>query len=580
MPNIPEIKIGSTTYELKDAKLRRDMDSIIDAFVHGRNYFNYKTAESGYVLKVDGSKSIVATGFTSDYIEVEPSTAYIKRYVFNSGSIADVVFYDSSKVYISAFYHSGSTRTFTTPSNCSYIRICGYTSDLNSEVVEKGTTFNGHEYYRSLLSPSAGGGDNVYLYAQSGLVYDQTNKQIKPIIVKSNSRIYLHIPGLRDIEFTPPINVEGNGSFLYYNRSTNEFVASNSFVLSEKNVYKVGLVYSSKTNGTFSPFLHDFFIVSGDPVLLYDYVNSVLTVNIKSSTYLWCDKTYDALTVETYDCPILPDRINCIYFNISTRKFVVSNVFSDYSTNPEVVPIGYICDSTVCLSVPYAIKSGTRSQAGKTAVTYGDSLTWYNGHEFTWGPHQGEICHGYQDYLVHSLGIVCTNKGASGSTTPQFVENQILTDGETIRNKDYVIIMPSIMNDDRLNVSPGTPQPIGGTFDTTTTAGSLQTAIEYIYSVKPEARIVIIVEPMGFTYRDGSPKMCNELLPIAIRNVAKLYGLPCIDLWEKSGINALTRNTYYADPTFESGNVNYMYHPNNFGWEVISRIICEEMKAY
>ena len=232
------------------------------------------------------------------------------------------------------------------------------------------------------------------------------------------------------------------------------------------------------------------------------------------------------------------------------------------------------------MSVPYTVRAIDNKLFGKRIVTYGDSLTWYDGQAFTWGDHQGETCYGYQSYLRGYLGATVVNKGQSGISTPQIM-NAIKADSTTINNADYVMIMPSIMNDDRLSIQPGTVLPIGSEFNTQTTAGALQSAIEYIYSIKQNARIIIMVEPMGFTYEgNGYPKLCNELLAVAIRNVAKLYGLPCIDLWYKSGINELTRNTYYADPTFESGNVNYMYHPNNEGWKVLSRIICDEMKKY
>ena len=131
-------------------------------------------------------------------------------------------------------------------------------------------------------------------------------------------------------------------------------------------------------------------------------------------------------------------------------------------------------------------------------------------------------------------------------------------------------------NDDRLSVALGTLQPVGGTFDTTTVYGALQDAIESLLASKPTTRIVMMTQPMGWTYTDGAMKRVSELIPNAYRRVAEQYGLPLIDLWNESGINELTRNTYYADPTPET-NHSYMYHPNNDGWERLSKIICREI---
>ena len=453
-------------------------------------------------------------------------------------------------------------------------------TDAISEQIEEGNTFTNHQFYQNILYPSAGGADVAFLYGDSQIVLDTVNKQIQLAGRTTGGSIILRIPGLAVKSFNNPVSYTGNGDWLRYNAETETFSLSNKPVIDEKHIYNIGVLGGKTVHTSISGTFDNAFIVSDNPILLYDYANSKLKVNINSGTYLWQWKGYIQLTEESYDLVISPENINCIWFNLATKKFTVTNNFRSYAYNVEYVSIGFIWGSNVFLSIPCVVENGNRHANGKKVITYGDSLTWYDGNEFTWGEHQGEICHGYQTYLKYVLGMEVTNRGASGYTTPQIVANRILADASAIRNMDYAIIMPSIMNDDRLDVSPGTPHPIGGTFDDTTTAGALQKAIEYIYSVKPDIRIVVIVEPMGFTYRDNAPKLTNELLPIAIRNVAKLYGIPCIDLWAKSGINALTRNTYFADPTFESGNQLYMYHPNNFGWEVISRIICDEMKAY
>ena len=71
----------------------------------------------------------------------------------------------------------------------------------------------------------------------------------------------------------------------------------------------------------------------------------------------------------------------------------------------------------------------------------------------------------------------------------------------------------------------------------------------------------------------------DDVYPNVYRRVAEQYGLPLIDNWNNSGINEVTRNTYYADPTPENNDL-YMYHPNNEGWKRISKHICKEIERY
>ena len=548
-----------------------------DAFVPGTNLFNYRTITKGIVIKTDGTTDSIDTGYTSDYISVYENTEYYKRYVFGSSVVANVVFYDASYNFISA--DSGSSHTFTTPNGCAYIKICGYISESQPECIYRGNTFDEHRYFKYVLSQSAGGGDSVFLYASYPIVFDSDNNEIVLICAtQGTNKIYLHIPGYESKSFDFPIVVTGTGSFLFYNAETQSFIRGASEHPDDKSLYLVSTLFNKKNTVLYAND-DEMFITSQLPVLTIDTVEKNLYVNIPSLSYLWYKGRFVALTAESYTLS-LNENINCVFFNILTKRFVTTTSFESYYSDPQYIRIGIIYKSYINLTVPYALYETDRRLCGKNIVTYGDSLTWYDGQQFTWGPYQGTVCYGYQSYLRKYLGANVDNQGESGKTTPQISE-KIMTDSAKITANNYLILMPSIMNDDRLDVSPGTVQPIGGTFDPTTTAGAMQTAIEYIYSVNPGIRIIIIVQPRGWTYEDGAPHLCNELLPVVIRNVAELYGIPVIDLWKLSGINELTRNTFLADPTFESGdNELYMYHPNNDGWKVLSRIICDEMGKY
>ncbi len=212
--------------------------------------------------------------------------------------------------------------------------------------------------------------------------------------------------------------------------------------------------------------------------------------------------------------------------------------------------------------------------AKKSMVCYGDSLTWYDGQQATWGPDQGTTIVGFESYLRAYLNLSVTNAGQSGQTLPQICARMV--SDSVPRNMDIVMLMGG-NNDDRLGVSVGTLLPQGSTFNTSTTIGAMQNAIETVLTANPTATLILATEPMGWTWNGSSLERVDDVYPNAIRQVAELYGLPLLDLWKISGVNEMTRNTMYLDPP-DTENQQYMYHPNNYGWKVISERIIQFMQ--
>ena len=269
MPNIPILNINGTDYKVKDTDLRSEFEDVKNVFWHGKNHFNYKTMSKGYVLIKTGGKSIIDAGYTSDYISVKSNTTYHKRYVFNSGTVADVVFYTEERAFISAFYNSQNTY-FRTPVNCAYIRICGYTNDAESEQIEEGNTFTQYEHYQNVISSSAGGGSVAYLFGQSAVIIDQANKQIKLATHPAGAPIYLQLPGVKVKTFTSPISYTGDGYYLYYDLKTNTF-SLDDYQVGLKNKVYIGLVGFQLTTTEIDGSFENTFIVSDNPILYYDF---------------------------------------------------------------------------------------------------------------------------------------------------------------------------------------------------------------------------------------------------------------------------------------------------------------------
>ena len=226
--------------------------------------------------------------------------------------------------------------------------------------------------------------------------------------------------------------------------------------------------------------------------------------------------------------------------------------------------------------IPAICKLMDNSISGKVTAYYGDSLTWYNGKAFTWGPHEGEICRNYIHYIEqHYLPITVANAGDSGHNTLQICAR--ISNADNFADIDHLFIMPSSMNDDRMDVPVGVLAYDTTTYDVNTIIGAVQHAIEWVYAQHPGINITIITEPKGWTYRDNKFEMVDQKFVDAYRRVAEFYGIPVIDLWKDCGFNKAQWSLYYADPSDEADNQLYVYHPNNDGWRVLSAYIINQL---
>ena len=231
-----------------------------------------------------------------------------------------------------------------------------------------------------------------------------------------------------------------------------------------------------------------------------------------------------------------------------------------------IVLYDYCAYKGVILPISINALSGSISSqwAGKTVATFGDSITWYDGHEF--GPthsEAGQTAVGYQQYL-REIGINITNKGVSG-----YRMDQILTEVKktTIGQFDAVTITCGA-NDFRYPITEplGTIAPIGSTFDEGTMIGALQSAIEWIIAAKPSIRIILMTPIKGWSNGSVMP----ETYPQAFLDVGKLYSLPVCDWYHQSGINDLNKTTFIGDDSAQTG---YNLHPTNAGFKLMGEML-------
>lgn len=132
---------------------------------------------------------------------------------------------------------------------------------------------------------------------------------------------------------------------------------------------------------------------------------------------------------------------------------------------------------------------------------------------------------------------VAQNSGAEVAFVDRYLNTPIDCD---------VIIIEGTTND------CGSYLPIGeiknNNFDKTTVIGAYQTIIEGYLKRNPNVRLLLVTPTPFWRYGDGRPFASEHINYInAIKEVANYYKLPCLDLYNNSGLNELTKDSLTLD---------------------------------
>jgi hypothetical protein len=148
----------------------------------GKNLFNKDVVTlNKYVNHTSGVLTDNTTYVASDYIAIEPNTAYIANFQMRM-----FAFYTEAKVYISG---AENLSTFTTPANAKFVRVTARTDHYITFQLEKGTVITGFEPFgyklKGLLpAENEAGKDDFLLFLPSevcvavGRTIELYNKQV------------------------------------------------------------------------------------------------------------------------------------------------------------------------------------------------------------------------------------------------------------------------------------------------------------------------------------------------------------------------------------------------------------------
>lgn len=211
------------------------------------------------------------------------------------------------------------------------------------------------------------------------------------------------------------------------------------------------------------------------------------------------------------------------------------------------------------------LNSYSKNLLGKKIVTFGDSVTWYDQQFFVANTTDaGSRVVGYQSYLRTAFGCEVNNQGLSSENTKNILARSKAFD---YTGYSLVTFLTSI-NDFGQSRQLGTVAPIGSSFDESTFCGAYQAMIEDVINRFPTLKIGIIIPYKVWNNNLGG--MMPRTFAEKTIEIAQLYSLPYLNLYDESQINELNKDELFVDDT---NKVPYQYHLNNTGYQIISQYI-------
>ncbi|MCT1797429.1 SGNH/GDSL hydrolase family protein [Aerococcus viridans] len=354
-------------------------------------------------------------------------------------------------------------------------------------------------------------------------------------------------------------------------------VAANNAILKPYNDWKIAS-FPVKTNETYSLMLGHLKDISKDNhgILYADDNNNILGLVINSTHEL---KQFNGKDYITFTVPSNATKIIwTIKWSTQWNDMNDAYIFKANTINDEVLDdndqhYGVLAINKFPLIDIYARQELTKFVDGRKLVTFGDSITWYDGKTFYPATKEpGKPVKGYQSYIREQLNMNVDNQGLNGGTMngiKGIVTNYNFNDTD-------IVTFYLGMNDYRdyaVRPSYGEVKPIGSNFDNTL-CGALQASIEHILKMKNDCVIGLIATHKGW-YRPSANRadMTSEIAD-KVLEISELYKLPYLDLYHNSGIDHITEKSLIADT-----DVDFRFHLTNKGYERVSRMITDFVRG-
>lgn len=462
----------------------------------GKNLFNYETCVDGKALVVTDSNVVVidsATFSLSEFIEVDSSTNYCTS--MKDGDVSYIIgFYDKDRNPISGL--SYPTQAITTPSNCCYVRIAiNPIENKNIVQFEKGSIKTPFTKYVPFVLEEETIPNKILT---GDMIKDKT-------ITKDN------------------VNFLSNGKNLF-----------------NKDDCEDGKDVHGGNNAGFTS--------------MVDYIPvTPNTQYIGSGATYYVIKFYDidknVISFQNFPTTTITTPENCYFVRIGVSPVEHKNTFQfelgELATSYDIWR-PYIIDKRALTSKDI-LSSVAEKLVGKKWTVLGDSIT-----ERNWRTSKN-----YHKYIEDKYGMTVQNLAKSGRGYDYH-----FTILEQIDNDTDIITIYGSIND----IFYFTPYGLGTINDVpklqanTTYYSNVKATIEKIIELYPTKKIAIIT-PIPSKDNYGKLELGIEGVTLknianALKEVAELYSIPCLDLY----------NTSNLKPWNKTNNTE-LFTPDGQGWE-------------
>jgi len=478
-----------------------------------KNLFNKVAITDGFfVISTTGSLQANVDYWTSEYIEILPGTSYAQSHDTHKA------FYDINKTYISGQQAGTGYQNFLSPSNARFVRVSGKKTSPNLVTkdvyqLEAGSSFTSYESFKYFV-PSIENGVKVNLLP---------NNYVKKEYIDGTEWNLFDVSRITEGFL---LNDADGTNLISANYGVSDFIpvqANKKYVISKIRTlgfYNTNKVFITGSGINKNPIESNFIATPTEDGFLK--VSSLLT-DLKTGRYM---------VVEGDNMPV------------------------DYSQPGRYIP---------WLKINPAINVNWHS---KIWSQLGDSITQQNK---------------WQTYVSERTGLISKNYGIGGTKVADVTgsDTQAMCRDERINALDINSQLVSFMggtNDWAGNVPIGTISDNG----VDTFYGAVKKVTQKLVTRFPTARILFMTTPYGkypnrsiFTDPYG---LVNALgyttgdYGKVIMEVARLYGIPCLDVYGNAGWNDINIATYLT-------NDGAYLHPNTEGGKRIAEIVVGKLKS-
>lgn len=501
----------------------------------------------GSVSDRDGSFISSDTGYRrTGFIEIKPNVKY--KFIMFSGSNAAYRYAWFDKNYKFIKGNTGEVTKENSPSNAKFIVVCFSADNYNN-------------YNRYFL------GENEEEFC----MFD--NSEIKKEYIDEDSKIIKkeieNIFNCSTVKSNYLININGNTQaktweeILELNTINNDYYQSDLMQVDYKKIYSAW--YGS--NGT----------------------------KLSLFRVIYWDKNKRMIKFESNISKIIINNKNIKYVSIANPNgYKPENVmlcegenFKEFKKYEEKIVLNNL----------KLIDESTYDWYAKKICTYGDSITQF-------GFWQKAVID-YHRFSKHYLRGISGSKVSNVDSKKWWINADGSTHGAQTsfpeQPEGTTLISDYFCNDDRINTIPldtdivlimgGTNDfytnvPLGDLdYDTNykeeTFKGALASTIMKVQKRLPDAVVVLmtIMNGQGLNNTNDAELKVNELglkaidYANAIKEVSYYFGIPCIDVFGKAGINSWNRNKYIL-----SDAIHPTYNVLNSGSDQIARVVIGELK--